>query len=108
VTNLTKGLRLASTARVIRRSGRWVLTPCPCTRRIEQIRERLELISELVPQVKVITLISNPNDAKAESMIRETQGAARAKEVQLHVLMPAPRMRSTLPSPPLSNCRPAH
>jgi hypothetical protein len=70
--------------------------------------KRLELISELVPQVKVITVISNPNDPKAESMIRETQGAARAKEVQRHVLMPAPRMRSTLPSPPLSNCRPAH
>ncbi len=48
--------------------------------------KRLELISELVPQVKVIALISNPNDAKAESMIQETQEAARAKEVQLHVL----------------------
>jgi putative tryptophan/tyrosine transport system substrate-binding protein len=48
--------------------------------------KRFELISELVPRVKVIALISNPNDAKAEYMIREAQEAARAKEVRLHVL----------------------
>ena len=53
---------------------------------LEMAPKRLELLTELVPQVKVIALISNPNDAKAESMIQETQEAARAKEVQLHVL----------------------
>jgi len=48
--------------------------------------KRLELVLELVPQVKVVALISNPNDAKAESVIREAQEVARAKEVRLHVL----------------------
>ena len=45
-----------------------------------------ELLSELVPQARVIALLSNPNNPAAERTTREMQGAARAKEVQLHVL----------------------
>src|SRR5262249_56673404 len=48
--------------------------------------KRVELISELVPRVKVIALISNPNNVNAERMIRAAQEAGRAKEVQVHVL----------------------
>jgi len=45
-----------------------------------------ELLSELVPQARVIALLLNPNNPAAERTTREMQGAARAKEVQLHVL----------------------
>ena len=48
--------------------------------------KRLELLSELVPQAKVIALLVNPNNASAEPMMRDVQEAARAKGVQLHIL----------------------
>jgi len=48
--------------------------------------KRVELISELVPRVKVIALISNPNNVNAERMIRAAQEAGRVKEVQVQVL----------------------
>src|SRR5215469_5203727 len=48
--------------------------------------KRLELISELVPWVKVIALISNPNNVNAERMIQAAQEAGRTKEVRVHVL----------------------
>jgi putative ABC transport system substrate-binding protein len=48
--------------------------------------KRLELISELVPRVKVIALISNPNNVNAERMIQAAQEAGRTKEVRVHVL----------------------
>jgi putative ABC transport system substrate-binding protein len=53
---------------------------------VELMGKRVELISELVPNVKVIALISNPKDAKAERMIQTAQDAGRAKEVRVHVL----------------------
>jgi putative tryptophan/tyrosine transport system substrate-binding protein len=53
---------------------------------VELMGKRVELISELVPQVKVVALISNPKDAKAERMIQAAQDAGRAKEVRVHVL----------------------
>jgi hypothetical protein len=46
----------------------------------------LELLSELVPQARVIALLVNPNNATAEPMIRNGQAAARLKGVQLPVL----------------------
>jgi len=48
--------------------------------------KRLELLSELVPQARVIALLVNPNDPNAESIMRDVQEAARAKGVQLHIL----------------------
>jgi putative tryptophan/tyrosine transport system substrate-binding protein len=52
----------------------------------ELMPKRLELLSELVPQAKVIALLVNPNNAIAERIIREVQEAARAKGLQLHIL----------------------
>jgi putative ABC transport system substrate-binding protein len=48
--------------------------------------KRLELLAELVPQVGLIGLLVNPNNANAEHDMREVQKAAQAKGVQLHVL----------------------
>jgi putative tryptophan/tyrosine transport system substrate-binding protein len=48
--------------------------------------KRLELLSELVPQARVIALLVNPNNANIERTIRDVEEAARAKGVQLPVL----------------------
>jgi putative tryptophan/tyrosine transport system substrate-binding protein len=53
---------------------------------VELTPKRLELLSELVPQAKVIALLVNPNNRAAEDMIQKAQQAARAKGVQLLVL----------------------
>jgi len=48
--------------------------------------KRLELVSELVPQARVIALLVNPNNPSAERTMRDVQEAARAKGVQLLIL----------------------
>ena len=48
--------------------------------------KRLELLSELVPQARVIALLVNPNNPNAEGTIQDMQEAARAKGVQLPIL----------------------
>jgi putative ABC transport system substrate-binding protein len=48
--------------------------------------KRLDLLSELVPQARVIALLVNPNSAGAEAQIRDTQEVARAKGLQLQIL----------------------
>jgi putative ABC transport system substrate-binding protein len=48
--------------------------------------KRFELLSELVPQAKVIALLVNPNFPATERVIRDMQEAARAKGLQLHIL----------------------
>jgi len=48
--------------------------------------KRLELLSELVPQVGVFALLVNPNYPTVDPMIRDMQEAARTKGVQLHIL----------------------
>jgi putative ABC transport system substrate-binding protein len=53
---------------------------------VELMPKRLELISELVPQARVIALLVNPNSVGAERIIREVQEAARAKGAQLQIL----------------------
>jgi len=52
----------------------------------ELMPKRLELLSELVPQAKVFALLVNPESANASAVIRNTQDAAGAKGVELHVL----------------------
>jgi putative ABC transport system substrate-binding protein len=52
----------------------------------ELMPKRLELLSELVPQARVIALLVNPNNPSAEPQMRDVQEAARAKGVQLHIL----------------------
>src|SRR5215813_8767120 len=51
--------------------------------------KRLELLSELVPQVGVIALLVNPNNSNTERIIGDMQEAARAKGVQLHIVKAA-------------------
>jgi len=53
---------------------------------LELMSKRLELISELLPQTKMIALLVNPNNPGAERIAREVQEAARTKGVQLHIL----------------------
>jgi putative tryptophan/tyrosine transport system substrate-binding protein len=48
--------------------------------------KRFEVISELVPQARVIALLVNPNNPGAERTIGDVQDAARAKDVQLPIL----------------------
>jgi putative tryptophan/tyrosine transport system substrate-binding protein len=52
----------------------------------ELMPKRLELLTELVPQARVIALLVNSNKQGDESMMRDVQEAARAKGVQLHIL----------------------
>jgi putative ABC transport system substrate-binding protein len=52
----------------------------------ELMPKRLELLTELVPQARVIALLVNPNDPRAEGLIRDVQEAARSKGVQLPIL----------------------
>ena len=51
--------------------------------------KRLELLSELVPQARVIALLVNPNISAIQVVIKDTQEAARAKGVQLAILRAA-------------------
>jgi putative ABC transport system substrate-binding protein len=53
---------------------------------LELLPKRLELLSELVPQARVIALLVNPNNANAAPQIRDAREAARAKGVQLQIL----------------------
>jgi putative tryptophan/tyrosine transport system substrate-binding protein len=52
----------------------------------ELMPKRLELLSELVAQTRVLALIVNPNNPQTEGVISDMQQAARTKGVQLHVL----------------------
>jgi len=53
---------------------------------VELTPKRLELLSELVPQAKVIALLVNPHGPNAEATVRDVQEAARLKGLRLHVL----------------------
>ena len=48
--------------------------------------KRLDLLSDLVPQARVIAMIENPTRANADSMIENVQNAARAKGMQVVVV----------------------
>jgi putative ABC transport system substrate-binding protein len=45
----------------------------------ELMPKRIELLTELVPQVRVIALLVNPNDPTTEGLTRGVQDAVRAK-----------------------------
>jgi putative ABC transport system substrate-binding protein len=45
----------------------------------------LEIISEIVPGIKIVGLMVNPNSPTAEPTIRDAQQAARAKGIQLTI-----------------------
>jgi putative ABC transport system substrate-binding protein len=53
---------------------------------VELTSKRFELLSELVPQAKVVALLVNPNIPENERMMSAVQEAARAKGVELHIL----------------------
>ena len=48
--------------------------------------KRLELVSELVPQTRVIALLTNPNSPGTERMIQDVQEAARVRGLQVPIL----------------------
>jgi putative tryptophan/tyrosine transport system substrate-binding protein len=53
---------------------------------VELTAKRFDLISELVPQAKVIALLMNPNNEGTERRTRDAQEAARGRNRQLHIL----------------------
>jgi putative ABC transport system substrate-binding protein len=53
---------------------------------IELTPKRVELLTDLVPEARVIALLVNPNSATTERIIEDVQEAANAKGVQLHIL----------------------
>jgi putative ABC transport system substrate-binding protein len=52
----------------------------------ELMPKRLELLTELVPQARVIALLVTPNDPRNEGLARDLPEVARAKGLQLYVL----------------------
>ena len=56
---------------------------------VQLMPKRLELLSELVPQAKVIALLVNPDNPQTESVISDMREATQAKGVQLRVLKSA-------------------
>jgi len=54
---------------------------------LELVPKRLELICELVPQARVIALLVNSNEPRAQGLVKDVQEAARAKAVQLQILV---------------------
>jgi putative tryptophan/tyrosine transport system substrate-binding protein len=53
---------------------------------VELMPKRLELLSDLVPQARVIALLVNPDNPQTEGVVRDVQEAARAKRVELPIL----------------------
>jgi putative ABC transport system substrate-binding protein len=52
----------------------------------ELMQKRVELLSELVPQARVIALLVKPDNPETGKMIRDTQEAAHTKGVQIEIL----------------------
>jgi putative tryptophan/tyrosine transport system substrate-binding protein len=72
----------------------------------ELMPKRLQLLSDLVPQIKEIALLVNPENPRAEVMTRDVQDAARAKGLQLQMLRASTDSDIDPPSRPSSNCTP--
>jgi putative ABC transport system substrate-binding protein len=56
---------------------------------VDLTAKKLDLITELVPRAATVALLVNPKYPQAERIIQDTQQAARAKGVRLHVLKAA-------------------
>jgi len=56
---------------------------------VELHAKRFELISELVPQVRRVALLVNPNSPQTERVVRTMEAAARVKGAELYVLKAA-------------------
>jgi putative ABC transport system substrate-binding protein len=52
----------------------------------ELVPKQLDLLSDLVPQAGLFTLLANPNNPNDQSMVRDMHAAARIKGVQLQIL----------------------
>jgi putative ABC transport system substrate-binding protein len=53
---------------------------------LELVPKRLDLLSELAPQARVIALLANPNNPNTDRIARDVQEAARAKGVQILIV----------------------
>jgi len=51
----------------------------------ELMPKRFELLSDLVPQTRLVALLVNPNNPIAEHIMQDVQGAAHAKGMQLQI-----------------------
>jgi putative tryptophan/tyrosine transport system substrate-binding protein len=56
---------------------------------VELHAKRLELMTELVPQIRAVALLVNPNSPQTERVVQDMAAAARTKGLQLHVLKAA-------------------
>jgi putative tryptophan/tyrosine transport system substrate-binding protein len=56
---------------------------------VELHAKRLELMTELVPKIRAVALLVNPNNPQTERVVHATEAAARVKGLQLHVLKAA-------------------
>ena len=52
----------------------------------ELMQKRVELLSEFVPQARVIALLVKPDNPETEAIVRDVQEAAHVKGVQLQIL----------------------
>ena len=52
----------------------------------ELSRKRLQLLKEVIPKVSRVAVLSNPSNPNTPPLLRETEAAARALRVQLHVV----------------------
>jgi putative ABC transport system substrate-binding protein len=70
--------------------------------------KRFELLSELVPQARVIAVLVNPKNFGADRILRDVQEAARAKSVQLHIGKASGEVEFETASHRLPKCKSAH
>jgi putative ABC transport system substrate-binding protein len=56
---------------------------------VDLTAKKLDLITEMVPRAATVALLVNPKYPQVERIIQDTQQAARAKGVRLHVLKAA-------------------
>jgi putative ABC transport system substrate-binding protein len=66
--------------------------------------KRLELLSELIPQAKIVALLINPNAPDNEPMLRDVQEGARTRGLQLHILKAGTEGEIDAVSQRLYNC----